>query len=62
LVFYFPRRLIVEGPESGLKAPLDSMPEWILSPERGFLSPVFDQNPVKEIEEKSRYIRERVPT
>jgi len=25
--------LLVEGPEAGLKALLDSMPEWILTPE-----------------------------
>jgi hypothetical protein len=35
--------LLVEGPEAGLKALLDSMPEWILTPER--MIPLDDPQP-----------------
>jgi hypothetical protein len=29
-----PRMLLVEGPEAGLKALLESMSQWVLTPER----------------------------
>jgi hypothetical protein len=40
--------LLVEGPEPGLKALLDSMPEWILTPELMILLPDPRPKPRKE--------------
>jgi hypothetical protein len=38
-----PRMLLVEGPGAGLKALVESMPEWILTPER--MIPLPDPRP-----------------
>jgi len=38
-----PRMLLVEGPGVGLKALVESMPEWVLTPER--MIPLPDPRP-----------------
>jgi len=38
-----PRMLLVEGPEAGLKALVESMPQWVLTPER--MIPLPDPRP-----------------